>query len=90
MRKSKKGQITQLMPLITGLVAIGIVLVIGFLIMANVKANSSVVADPNATAAITTTTTAMATIPGWLGIIVITVIGALLLGLVAMFAFRSQ
>ena len=81
----KKAAISELMPLVTALVAIGITLAVGFLILAQVAANATVVADSNATAAVAATTNAMEDIPGWLPIIIVTVIGALLLGLVAMF-----
>lgn len=85
LKNSKKGAIEQLMSLVVGLVAIGVTLVVAFLIMSNVRANATVAADTNATAAINQVINASATIPTWLPIIVITVIGALLLGLVAYF-----
>ena len=81
----KKGVVDQLMPVVIALVVIGIMLVIGFLILAEVKANSKVAADVNATSAVNEVTNAMGDIPGWLPIIVITIIGALLIGLVALF-----
>jgi len=84
----KKGQIQNLMPIVIALVAIGITLVVGFLILAEVAANTDVAADGNATAAVNEVQDAMSDIPGWLPIIVITVIGALLLGLVAYFRGR--
>ena len=86
--KKKNGVVQQLQPLIIALVAIGVVLAVGFLIMAEIAANTTVAADGNATAAINTTRDAVAEIPGWLSIIVITVIGALLLGLVQLFRTR--
>lgn len=86
--KNRKGQISQLLPLVVALVAIGITLVVAFLIMSNVAANSQVTADANATAAIQEVQNATSDIPGWLPIIVITVIGALLLGLVQYFRSR--
>jgi len=85
---NKTAQISQLMPLIIALVAIGITLVVSFLILSNIAANPQVVADANATVAIEDVQGAMGDIPGWLPIIVITVIGALLLGLVAFFRAR--
>lgn len=88
MKMNKKGQIAQLMPLVIALVSIGITLVIGFLIMAEVAANTTVAADANASAAVDEVQQAMDDIPGWLPIIVITVIGALLLSLVAIFRGR--
>lgn len=84
----KKGVIDQLVPLIIALVGIGIILVVGFLIMAEIASNSKVAADSNATAAIKEVQSATADIPTWLPIIVITVIGALLIGLVSLFRRR--
>ena len=88
MKMNKRGVLDQLVPLIIGLVVIGVVLAVGFLILSNIAANSAVVADANATIAIAETTEAMAGIPGWLGVIIIVVIGALLIGLVSMFRQR--
>lgn len=96
--KSKKAQIEQLVPLVTSLIGIGIVLVIGFLIItaaedqvANSAFENGSCGDEldnyscNGTIAVRE---AMAQIPGWLPIIVITTIGALLLGLVNYFRTR--
>ena len=84
----KKGQISHLMPHVTALVALGIKLVVGFLILSEVAANTTVAADGYATNSTTEVQRAMNDIPGWLPIIVITVIGALLLALVAYFRTR--
>ena len=86
--RHKKAQINNLLPLVVSLVAIGITLVIGFLIMSETASNTTVAADQNASAAIDEVQGAMDDIPGFLPIIVITVIGALLLGLVAFFRTR--
>ena len=88
MIKHKKGVIDQLQPLIIALVSIGIILVVAFLIMSQIAANTTVAADANATAAIVGVQQATDDIPGWLPIIVVTVIGALLIGLVALFRGR--
>jgi len=86
MKMFRKGQVfDQMSALGIGIAALVITLVVVFLILAQVKANASVVADPNATLAVTTLTTAAATIPNWVSIVVITAIGALLIGMVAMF-----
>ena len=83
---NKKGQVfDQLGALGIGIAGLVITLVVVFLILANVKANATVVADTNATAAVNTLTAAAATIPGWVSIVVITAIGALLIGMVMMF-----
>ena len=89
MKLHKKAVIDQLMPLVIALVSIGIMLVVGFLILSEVAANDTVTADVNASAAVDEVQNAMADIPGWLPIIVITVIGALLIGLVAFFRGRG-
>lgn len=105
--RNKKAQsaIDGLQALIVPLVAIGVVLVVAFLIMAEAKTeiedtdgvypgnctNKSEAAAGTATYpsracnATTETQNAIQDIPGWLPIIIITAIGALLLGLVAMF-----
>lgn len=82
----KKGQVMgQLTGLVIGLVVLGLVLTVSFLIMGEVASNSNVVADSNATAAIEDTQNAAADIPTWLSIVVITIIGALLIALVSRF-----
>ena len=83
---NRKGQIIdQLGALGIGIVSLAVTLIVVFLILSNVAANTQVAADGNATAAVGTLTDAAADIPGWVPLIVIAVIGALLLGLVAMF-----
>jgi len=84
----KRGAIAELMPVVIALVSIGIMLVVGFLILSEVAANTKVAADTNATRAVEDVQNAMQDIPGWLPIIVITIIGALLIGLVAYFRAR--
>ena len=84
----KKGAVDQLMPVVTALVAIGITLVIGFLIMSGVASNATVAADVNASEAVDQVQGALDDIPGWLPIIIITIIGAILLGLVSLFVRR--
>ena len=86
MKLNKKGQVfEQLSALGIGIAALVITLVVVFLIMAQVAANSTVAADANATAAVKTLQNAAKTIPDWVGIVVITAIGALLIGMVMMF-----
>lgn len=87
--KSKKGQVfDQLGSLGIGIVTLAITLVVVFLIMSQTKANEAVVADGNASAALETLTDAAADIPGWVPLVVIAFIGAILLGLVALFRRR--
>jgi len=91
MRKmNNKGQIDALIPLIMALIVISIVLVVGFLIFAEVQDQVVSIDSINESAGIGSygynatqdVTNAMADIPGWLPIIVVVVIGALLIGLV--------
>ena len=81
----KKGVLDNLAGLLTTLGYLAILIVVIFLIVSEVKSNSTVAAVANATAAINETQAAMSDIPGWLPIIVITVIGGILLGLVQFF-----
>ena len=83
MRKlGKKGALDNLAGLLTTLGYLAILMAVVFLIVAEIGANDAVVADGNATAAVQETQEAMADIPGWLPIIVITVIGMVLLMLI--------
>lgn len=87
--KGKRGQVfDQLSNLGIGIAALVIIFAVVFLIASNVRGNSAVAADGNATAAVNTLTTAAATIPGWVPLVVIAVIGAILIGLVAIFRQR--
>ena len=94
----KKGQVMdKLSMLVVALVSVGLVLAIGFLILANIKStveSDSLVVNSsadnwgalNAThQGMEDTINATATIPSFLDIIVITIIGALLLALVRRF-----
>jgi len=92
MRKlNSKGQIDALQPLIISLVVVAVVLVVGFLIFAQVgsqiwtidgltEASNDTSYGYNASMAVTE---AMNDIPGWLPIIIVVVVGALLIGLVS-------
>ncbi len=99
MKMNKKAQIQQLQALIIPLIGVGIVLVIGFLIFAQVKQSIQSIEGINSSGqdsegnfsshAFNSTSKvqdAVSTIPEFLSIIVITVIGIVLLGLVASFA----
>jgi len=86
--KNKKAVIQQFLPLVTSIVAIGITLVIGFLILAEVRSNDTVSSNSNASTAVLETQDAMNDIPGWLPIVIVAIIGALLLSLVQYFRSR--
>ena len=86
MRKiGKKGVLDQLGGLIQTLGFLAILIAVIFLVVAQIAANDQVAADANATKAIGTVQNAMADIPDWLPVIVITVIGGILLGLIQFF-----
>lgn len=97
--KNKNGAVLDnLSGLVVALVTVAIVLVVGFLIMSEAQGQIRDIDGLNSSGGSTThpegtigynatgeVQNAMADIPGWLGIIVITVIGALLIGLVSIF-----
>jgi len=93
MRKlNNKGQVDALQPLIISLVVVAIVLVVGFLIFAQVQDQIVSIDSVDETNTSTysygynssqTVQSAMEDIPGWLPIIIVVVIGALLIGLVS-------
>jgi len=104
MVKAKKAQLGELQSLVTGLLVVGIVITVGFLIMGGAK-DEALKQDPNygignacnltsigncssAVNGSLVTMQAMDTLTGWLPIIVITLIGAVLIGMVAMFRGR--
>lgn len=98
--KDKKGSgdiLGNLGMLVIALVTIGVVLAVGLLIIANVEdqiVTTDGVTEGNSATysagynATTATTNAIGTIPSWLGVIVIVVIGAGLIGLVSLFRGR--
>ena len=83
---SRKGQVfSQLSGLGVGIAGLAITLVVVFLILSQTAANATVSEDPNASAALVELQNATDDIPSWVPLVVIAVIGAILLGLVAMF-----
>jgi len=83
---SKKGQVfDQMSALGVGIAGLAITLVVVFLILSKTAANATVAADSNASTAVAEMQTAASDIPGWVSLIVIAVIGAIILGLVALF-----
>jgi Na+/H+ antiporter NhaC len=86
MKMNKKAQIfDQMSAMGIGIATLAITLVVVFLILSQTAANTTVAADQNATNAVKTLQTSASSIPGWVPLVVIAVIGAILLGLVAMF-----
>ena len=90
LKKCKKGVLDNLANLLTTLGYMAILMAVIFLIVASIKSNATVAADGNATLAVAKTQSAMADVPNWLPIIVITVIGGVLLTLVRFFKSGSQ
>jgi len=84
-KMKKKGVIDQLAPVVISIVALAITIVVVFLILSQLASNTKVAADGNASTSVDTVQSALADIPGWLPIIIITIIGALLISLVAIF-----
>ena len=85
LKKAKKGVFNNLASLGVGIAALAITLVVVFLIMSETASNTTVAADNNASAALDTLQEATDDIPGWVPLIVIATIGAILLSLVALF-----
>lgn len=98
MKMNKKGQVFEnLGKLAIGVASIAIVLVVAFLIMAQGKtqiasvdtniANTNATECPKSVACNATSTmqSAVATIPPWIPLVIITAIGAILIGLISMF-----
>lgn len=83
MQNTKKGQLGNLQGLVWGIVVIGIMIAIGLVVMVELRDTDSVTGD--AETAINESIDAISEIPGWLVIIVIVVIAAIILGLIQMF-----
>ena len=90
---NKKGQIFgELGSLAVGVAVLAITLTVTFLILAQGKAQievlEGVASNTSAYNATVTLTNAVATIPAWIPLVIIAVIGSVLLGLVALFRRR--
>jgi len=83
---NKKGVMQELGNLGVGIAYLVIVLAIVFLILANIRANTTVAADGYATNATVALTDAAAQIPGWVPLIILIAIGGLMLYMVRRFA----
>lgn len=84
-RFKKKGQLESLGGLIQTLGFLAILIAVVFLVVAQIRANDQVSSNANTSAAVDDVIIAMADIPDWLPVIVITVIGGILLGLIQFF-----
>ena len=65
MKMNKKGVLDNLAALGVGIAGLAITLIVVFLILSQTAANTTVAADPNASAAISTLQSATDDIPGW-------------------------
>ena len=83
--KRKHGFIDQLKSVVIGIVILAIIIAVCFVILAQLRANNTVSADANATAAVNTLTQAMSQIPGWMPILILVVVGGLVIGAVMYF-----
>ena len=90
MKMNKRGVFDQLIDLSIGIGIFAVVGVVVTLIVSNVGSNSTVAADGNATAYVRATQVQLGTLPGWLGVIIVVAVGALLIGMVMMFRSRTQ
>lgn len=88
--KDNRAVFDQVVDLAVGLAAVAITFAVVFLIGSEILANPQVSADGNATQAVEDTIDAAATLPDWLDLIVLAIIGAILLGLVAFFRGRGR
>jgi len=86
---SKKGQmgVGNLQNIVWLLVVIGIMIAIGLVVLVELKDTDSVSGE--AESALNETIDAIGEVPGWLSIIVIVVIAAIILGLVQFFKGRN-
>ena len=83
--KRKHGFIDQLKSVVIGIVILAIIIAVCFVILAQLRANTTVSADANATLAVNTLTQSMAQIPGWMPILILVVVGGLVIGAVMYF-----
>lgn len=84
-KKGEGGVFGNLAAVATGLLTLGLVLGITFVMTAQVASNDQISANGNATAALSTVDGALDDIPGWLGLIVLAFVGVIIFGLVRMF-----
>ena len=102
MENDKKAQLGNLQGLVWGIVVIGIMIAIGLVILAELydsdmttrtwtNSTGSTFTEANeAATAINESIDAISEVPGWLVIIVIVVIAAIILGLIQMFKSRGD
>lgn len=74
---NKKGNVAGLQSFIMSIVGVAIVLAIGFVVLAELKASST---SAQANTSIDTIVTKLGNVPSWIGIIIVVVLASLVLG----------
>jgi len=82
LNRNKKGVFEQIGALGIGAVGLAVTLAVVFLVFSNLADNTQIAADGNATYAVEQAQTAVGTLPGWIGLIILVAIAALILLLV--------
>ena len=90
---NKKGFIDQIKAVVVGIAVVALVIAIGFVILAQMKAqivsteglNAGTVSNSSATNATNVMITALSQIPGWMPILILVAIGGLVIGAVMYF-----
>ena len=77
MRMLKKGQVGNIQGFIMAIVGVAVVLAVGLIVLAELKASTT---DPNATAATGAIITKLATVPTWIGILITVSLAFIVLG----------
>lgn len=83
--KEKSGVFNQVSSIMVGLAGLAVTAVVTFLLLSKTKANSTVAADPNATAALGTLQSSGDDTVSFVPLIVIAAIGAVLISLVNLY-----
>ena len=84
-KMNKKGQLGGITELAKGLAVVAIVFVVAVLILSNVSNNGNVKASDNATAFVNVLFHETESLAGWIPLIIIVAVGAVLLGMLYMF-----
>ena len=85
-KMNKKGQLGGITELAKGLAVVAIVFVVAVLILSNVSNNGNVKTSTNATSVVNTLFHETESLAGWIPLIIIVAVGAVLLGMLYMFS----
>ena len=77
MKLLKKGQVGNIQGFIMAIVGVAVVLAVGLIVLGELKDSTT---DPNATAATGEIITKLATVPTWIGIIIVVSLAFIVLG----------